>query len=156
MMTNIAEPSLDEVLGQPVLDLAEMTNETAVKLGESVLAAIKDHSANLAVRVVVNGDIVFQAKLGSTGPDNDPWLIGKALAAEQTGEASILSRMRPEAAGTPLNLEDYYSGDGPKPFGGSLPIKVGGTVVGTVTTSGEADDYVDHQVLVEGVRRFLA
>lgn len=153
-MTETAEPTLDQVLAEPTLDFEEFTNESAVRLGESVLAAIRDNHADLAVRVVVNGDIVFQAKLGSTGPGNDEWLRGKALAAEQTGEASILSRLRPVAAGTPLTLADYYTGDGPKPFGGSFPIKVNGVVVGTVTASGEAD-HVDHQVVAEGIRNFM-
>lgn len=155
MTQNIVEPSLEEALAQPGLELDEVTNETGVAIGEAVVGAIKASGASLAVRVVVNGDIVFQAKLGSTGPGNDQWLSGKAQHAEASGEASILARLRAAEAGTPLDLEQYYTGDGPKPFGGSVPIVVDGSVVGTVTASGEAD-YVDHAVVVDGIRRFLA
>lgn len=154
-MDEITEPTLDEVLGQPTLELDAVSNEVGVEIGEAVVSAIRDMGASLAVRVVVNGDIVYQAKLGATGPGNDEWLVGKARMAEQSGEASILARQRAAAEGNPINPEEFMTGDAPKPFGGSIPIKVDGAVVGTVTTSGEAD-FVDHQVLIEGVRRFLA
>lgn len=154
MKGELTEPTVAEVLAQPGLELDEITNEIGVAIGEWVVESIRAHGASLAVRVVVNGDIVFQAKLGATGPGNDAWLAGKALYTEQSGEASILGRLRPVEAGEPFDPEQYYTSDGPKPFGGSVPILVGGAVVGTVTTSGEAD-FVDHEVLVDGIRRFL-
>ncbi len=66
------------------------------------VGVIRHHGANIAVRIVLGGDAVFVAKLGTTGPGNDEWLAGKAAVAERFGEPSLLVRRRHEEAGTPV------------------------------------------------------
>ncbi|MBO9578807.1 MAG: heme-binding protein [Microbacteriaceae bacterium] len=144
-----------EVAAQPAIDVPSFGNDDAVELGELATELSRTARANLSVRVVLRGDVAYQARLGTTGPDNDPWLDGKARAVAMTGEPSILSRLRAEAAG-----QVFEDGDRPgigdvRGHGGSVPIRVRGELVGTLTTSGEPDR-LDHAVAAEAVRRFLA
>ena len=144
-----------DVEAQPVIDLPAFSNDDAVDLGLIAVEVIREGDLNLAVRVVLHGDIVFQAKLKSTGAGNDPWLAGKAAVVARFGEPSLLVRRRHEEAGTPFAERTDVDHDLLKAHGGSFPIKVGGEVVGTITTSGEPD-VVDHATTAEAVRRFLA
>ncbi|HEV7741379.1 MAG TPA: heme-binding protein [Pseudolysinimonas sp.] len=134
----------------PVLDVGQFTNDDAVRLGECAIAVIREHGWNLAVRIVLRGDAVFVAKLGTTGAGNDPWLAGKAAVVERFGEPSLLVRRRHEEAGTPFVDDETF-----KAHGGSMPIRVNGELVGTITTSGEPD-VIDHTASSEAVRRFLS
>ena len=135
---------------QSVLDVPAFTNDDGVALGEPAVAVMREHGWNLAVRVVLRGDTVFQAKLGETGPGNDEWLAGKHAVVERFGEPSLLVRRRHEEAGTPFQDDEVF-----KAHGGSIPIYVAGELVGSITTSGEPD-VIDHTASHEAVRRFLA
>lgn len=144
-----------DVEAQPVIDLPDFSNDDAVDLGLIAVEVIRERDLNLAVRVVLRDDVVFQAKLKATGAGNDPWLAGKAAVVARFGEPSLLVRRRHEEAGTPFDERTDVDHDVLKAHGGSMPIKVAGEVVGTITTSGEPD-VVDHATTAEAVRRFLA
>jgi uncharacterized protein (UPF0303 family) len=135
---------------QPVLDVDVFDNDDAVRLGELAITVIREHGWDLAVRIVLRGDTVFLAKLGTTGPGNDEWLAGKAAVVERFGEPSLLVRRRHEEAGTPFVDDETF-----RAHGGSIPIRVRGELVGSITTSGEPD-VLDHTASAEAVRRFLA
>jgi uncharacterized protein (UPF0303 family) len=130
-------------------------NDDAVALGLIAVEVIRKHAANLAVRIVLRGDAVFVAKLGTTSAANDPWLAGKAAVAEQFGEPSLLVRRRHEAAGTPFEDRTDVDHDVLRAHGGSVPIFVGDEAVGTITMSGEPD-VVDHAIVAEAIRRYHA
>jgi uncharacterized protein (UPF0303 family) len=143
-----------DVEAQPALDVASFTTDDAVDLGLIAVDVIREKGRNLAVRVVLRGDIAFQAKLGTTGPGNDPWLAGKAAVVERFGEPSLLVKLRHLEAGESFEQRDDVDHDVLKAHGGSMPIRVAGEVVGTVTTSGEPD-VIDHDTTAEAVKRFL-
>ena len=136
------------------LDLVSFTNDDAVDLGLIAVEVISEWELNLAVDIVLDGDLVFRAKLGNTGPDNDPWLRMKAATAVRFGEPSLLVRRRHEEAGTPFEERDDVDHDAFKAHGGSIPLRVAGTVIGTIAVSGEPDA-VDHEVAAEALRRFV-
>jgi uncharacterized protein (UPF0303 family) len=154
-MSDLPVFTLEELERMPRFDLPSFDNESAVTLGEVAVEVIRERGLNLAVRIMVAGDVVFVAKLGTTGPGNDPWLQGKALVAEQFGEPSLLVRRRHEAAGTPFEDRDDIDHESMRAHGGSIPVFVGGVVAGTITMSGEPD-VVDHDAAAETLRRFLA
>ena len=137
----------------PPFDHESFDNDDAVNLGLTAVRVMHKHHVDLAVRVVLRGDAVFLAKLGTTGPGNDPWLAGKAAVAERFGEPSLLVRRRHEAAGTPFEDRSDVDHDLLRAHGGSVPIFVNGEVVGTITMSG-APDVVDHAVVAEAIRRY--
>ena len=154
-MTDLPVFTAADVEAQPSIDLPEFTNDDAVGLGLIAVEVIRERGLNLAVRIVLRGDTVFQAKLGGTGPGNDPWLAGKAAVVEKFGEPSLLVKLRHHEAGTPFEERTDIDHDVLKAHGGSMPIRVNGDVVGTITTSGEPD-VVDHATTAEAVRRYLA
>ena len=154
-MSDLPVYTAADLEGQPALDVSEFTNDDAVRLGECALAVIREHRWNLAVRIVLRGDAVFVAKLGTTGAGNDPWLAGKAAVVEKFGEPSLLVRRRHEESGTPFEDRDDVDHETFKAHGGSVPIRVNRELVGTITTSGEPD-VIDHTATAEAVARFLA
>jgi uncharacterized protein (UPF0303 family) len=155
MSGDLPRYTVDDLEREPVLDLTSFTNDDGVDLGLAAVEVIDERGLDLAVRVVLRGDIVFQAKLGSSGPDNDRWLAGKHAVVERFGEPSLLVRRRHEEAGTPFEELPGVDHDVFKAHGGSIPIKVNGETVGSITTSGEPD-VVDHATSAEAIRRYLS
>jgi uncharacterized protein (UPF0303 family) len=147
--------TVDDLEREAVLDLPTFTNDDGVDLGLAAVEVIDERGLDLAVRVVLRDDIVFQAKLGTTGPGNDPWLAGKHAVVMRFGEPSLLVKRRYEQAGTPFEELPDIDHDAFKAHGGSIPIKVNGETVGSITTSGEPD-VVDHATSAEAVRRYLS
>ncbi len=136
------------------LDVASFDNDDAVDLGLIAVAVIREGDRNLAVQIMVGDEPAFRANLKNTGSGNDPWLAGKAAVARHFAEPSLLVKLRQEEAGTTLeqqglDFETYRA------HGGSVPIRIDGVVVGTITMSGEPD-VVDHAAAIETVRRYLA
>lgn len=143
-----------DIEAQQVLDVASFGNDDGVELGLVAVAVVRERGLSLAVRVELHGDVVFQAKLGATGPDNDAWLSGKAAVVHRFGVPSLLVRLRHDEAGTRFADRDDVDHERMRAAGGSVPIRVAGDPVGTLTVSGEPD-VVDHATTVEVVRRFL-
>ncbi len=154
-MSELPVFTVADLEAQPALDVATFTNDDAVDLGLIAVAVIRERGLSLSVKIVLHDDIAFQARLGSTGPANDEWLEGKARVVHRFGEPSLLVRRRHEEAGTPFEERSDVDHETFKAHGGSMPIRVGGQIIGTITTSGEPD-VVDHDVTSEAVRRFLA
>ena len=151
----LPEYTVAELEREGVFDVPSFDNDDAVDLGLTAVEVIDERELDLAVRIVLRGDIVFQAKLGASGPGNDAWLAGKAAVAERFGEPSLLVRRRHEEAGTPFEERTDVDHTLLRAHGGSIPLFVDGELVGTITTSGEPD-VVDHATSAEAVRRYLA
>jgi uncharacterized protein (UPF0303 family) len=149
----VPEYTLEQVEAAGRIELAHFTNEDAFDLGTIVCEVIREWGVNLSVDIVIDGYLVYRARLGSTGVGNDPWLAGKAAVANHFGEASLLVKLRQEATGIPFTDLDLDH-DLMKAHGGSLPIYVDGKLVATITTSGEPD-VVDHETATEAVRRYV-
>lgn len=154
-MTDLPQYTVDDLEREPVFDVASFDNDDAVDLGLAALEVIDERELSLAVRIVLRGDIVFQAKLGTSGPDNDPWLAGKHAVALRFGEPSLLVRRRHEEAGTPFEERADVDHDAFKAHGGSIPLRVNGELAGSITTSGEPDA-IDHATSAEAIRRYLS
>lgn len=135
-------------------DFSSFTNDDAVDLGLTAVEVISEWELNLAVDIMVGDDLVFRAKLGESGPDNDPWLAGKARVARMFGEPSLLVKLRHETDGGNFTDRTDVDHETHKAHGGSIPIFVSGTVVGTITMSGEPDR-IDHEAAAEAIRRYF-
>lgn len=154
MKRPIPEFSVSDLEKLNDIQFLSMTNDDAVALGMNAVEVIREWDLNLAVDIVLGGDLVFRAKLKSTGPDNDPWLRAKAATAIRFGEASLLVKQRHLEAGTPFEERDDVDHELLKAHGGSIPLRVRGELVGTITVSGEPDA-IDHEVAAEAIRRYL-
>lgn len=150
-MSDSPEYSVAELELEDPFEVAGFDNDDAVDLGLAAVEVIDERELNLAVRVVLHGDVVFQAKLGATGPGNDEWLAGKAAVAARFGVPSLLVRLRHEESGAAFAPADAVE----RLSGGSVPILSGGAVIGTITCSGEPDA-IDHATVREAIRRYLS
>jgi len=131
------------------VEFPSLTNDEAVALGLVAVEVIREWDLSLAVDIVIGDDLVFRAKLKSTGAGNDPWLKGKAATATTFGEPSLLVKTRHLESNTPFEDDDTL-----KFHGGSIPLRVGGQIVGTLTMSGEPDR-TDHEAAAEAIERYL-
>ncbi|CAO1651528.1 heme-binding protein [Salinibacterium sp. NSLL150] len=137
------------------IEFDTITNDDAVALGLIAVQVIQEWDLNLAVEIVLHGDVVFKAKLKSTNADNDPWLAGKAAVVNHFGEASLVVKLRHLAAGTPFEDRTDVDHDRYKAHGGSIPLWVDGAIIGTMTMSGEPDA-IDHEAAAEALARFVS
>ncbi|MBH0024231.1 heme-binding protein [Salinibacterium sp. SWN248] len=137
------------------IEFDTITNDDAVALGLIAVQVIQEWDLNLAVEIVLHGDVVFKAKLKSTNADNDPWLAGKAAVVNHFGEASLVVKLRHLAAGTPFDERTDVDHDRYKAHGGSIPLWVDGAIIGTMTMSGEPDA-IDHEAAAEALARFVS
>jgi len=136
------------------IEFESITNDDAVALGLIAIHVIQEWDLNLAVEIVLGRDVVFKAKLKSTNADNDPWLAGKAEVAKRFGEPSLLVKLRHLTAGTPFEERTDVDHDTYKAHGGSIPLRVDDSIVGTITMSGEPDA-IDHEAAAEALARFV-
>lgn len=153
MARPIPEYTVEELKRLNAIEFPSMTNDDAVALGLIAVEVIREWDLSLAVDIVLGDDLVFRAKLKTTGKGNDPWLAGKAAVANQFGEPSLLVKARHLAAGTPFEEQDFDH-ETLKAHGGSIPLRVGGQIVGTLTMSGEPDA-TDHEAATEAIHRYL-
>lgn len=128
--------------------------DDAARLGMLGLDVIREHGWSLAVDIALGETLVFQTMTGSTGEGNLRWLAGKAAVARHYGVPSLLTKRRLEASRRTV-ADDGLDPDTHPAYGGSIPILVGGNLIGTITFSGEPDA-IDHAAAAETVRRFLA
>jgi uncharacterized protein (UPF0303 family) len=151
-LPNYTTSDLEPLLG---VEFPHLDNDDAVSLGLVAVEVIREWDLELAVRIVLGDDIVFQAKLGGTGPGNDPWLAAKAATAVLFGEPSLLVKLRHLDAGAPFEQRDDIDHELYKAHGGAIPLRVDGQVVGTLTMSGQPD-VIDHEAAAEAISRYLA
>jgi uncharacterized protein (UPF0303 family) len=136
------------------LSVGDLSADDAVDLGLVTIALIRERDLNLAVDVTLRGHSMFRAKLKNTGPENDFWLDAKAAVAVRFGEPSLLVKLRHLEAGTPFDERADVDHTRLRAHGGSVPLRNGDEVVGTLTVSGEPD-VIDHEVAAEALRRYL-
>jgi len=146
--------TIEQLETQESLTFPTMTNDEAVELGLMAVAVIRERELNLSVEIQLGGDTVFHAKLKDTNAGNNSWLDRKAATAMHFGQSSLLLRKQLERDNQMLDelSEDH---EVLAAHGGSVPIRVGGEIVGTITMSGEPD-WVDHAAVIETINRYLA
>jgi uncharacterized protein (UPF0303 family) len=151
MTRPVPEYTLASLEAEPVADFPSLTRDDAVRLGEIGIAVIREWDRDLAIEVRVGAELAFRAQLGTTGEQNAAAIAGKVATVTALGVSSLLARRRNED--DPSYGADL--GEDARLWGGCIPIVVGGTIAGTVATSGEPD-VVDHEATAETVRRYLA
>lgn len=135
------------------VEFPSLTTDDAVSLGLIAVELIRERELSLAVDIVLHGDLVFRAKLGETDAGNNFWLGAKAATAMHFGEPSLLVKLRHVEAGTDFADEDVDH-EVFRAHGGSIPLRVSGEIVGTITVSGEPDA-IDHETAAEAIDRYL-
>lgn len=149
----IPEYTIEQLESAGRVELDHFTNEDAFELGTLAAVVTQEWELSLAVDILIGDYLVYRARLGTTGPGNEPWLSGKAAVVNHFGDSSLLVKLRQEATGVPF-IDLPLDHDIMRAHGGSIPIYVGAQLVATITMSGEPD-VVDHEVAAEALRRYV-
>ncbi|WP_210505402.1 heme-binding protein [Naasia sp. SYSU D00057] len=142
--------TIEQLESTPRAEFPSFTRDDAARLGEIAIAVIREWDKDLAVDIHIGDELAFRAQLGSTGQGNAETIAGKIRVAKHFGHSSLLGRLKRDAdPSVAEGLDGSYAW-----WGGSIPIFVGGELVGTISTSGEPDDRVDHAAAEEALRRY--
>jgi uncharacterized protein (UPF0303 family) len=133
--------------------LTHFDQADAFRLGSLAVDEITRRGLSMAVEIMIGEQTVFMAAVGGADPSTASWLRRKAAVVRIDGVSSLLVKLRHEQADTSF-ADRGLPEDDFAPYGGSIPIRVAGTLVGTITASGAAD-VVDHDVATTALRRYL-
>ncbi|MEV8608458.1 heme-degrading domain-containing protein [Amycolatopsis sp. NPDC051373] len=130
-------------------------NETALALGQHLLAAARERALPVTISVRRNGQRLFHAALPGTSADNDAWIDRKSRVVDRYGHSSFLVGTQFRAKGSSFEADSRLDPDLYAAHGGVFPVLVKNVgPVGTVGVSGlpQADD---HAFVVEQLAAFL-
>ena len=72
------------------LQFTKFDNETALALGQQLLAAARERELPVTISVRRNGQRLFHAALPGTSADNDAWIDRKSRVVDRYGHSSFL------------------------------------------------------------------
>jgi uncharacterized protein (UPF0303 family) len=127
----------------------------AWRLGTRITAIAREAGHKVGIDIRRPGLILFRAALPGITPDQDTWIARKAAVVLRMEASSALVDARLRA----MNVDPVATGWLGAEYavtGGSFPIRVRGVgVVAAATASGLASQE-DHDLIVEGIRAYLA
>ncbi|HEY3464636.1 MAG TPA: heme-degrading domain-containing protein [Amycolatopsis sp.] len=137
------------------LQFTKFDNETALALGQHLLAAARDRGLPVTISVRRNGQRLFHAALPGTSPDNDAWIERKSRVVDRYGHSSFLVGTQFRAKGGSFEEHSRLDPDEYAAHGGVFPVIVRGVgPIGTVGVSG-LPQAEDHAFVVEQLETFL-
>jgi uncharacterized protein (UPF0303 family) len=148
-------PSLQELAAEEdELQFESFDNGTAISLGSHLVDTALRDRLPVAVTVRRGGQVLFQAGLPGSTPDNDAWLDRKCRVVERFHRSSL--RLKVSHTDPAVTVAQAYQLDPAlfAPHGGAFPVIVRGVgVVGVVAASG-LPDVEDHEFVVGALRSF--
>jgi uncharacterized protein (UPF0303 family) len=137
------------------LQFTKFDNETALALGDRLLAAARERGLPVTISVRRNGQRLFHAALPGTSADNDAWIDRKSRVVDRYGHSSFLVGTQFRAKGGSFEEDSRLDPDEYAAHGGVFPVLVRGVgPVGTVGVSG-LPQAEDHAFVVEQLALFL-
>ncbi|WIV59981.1 heme-degrading domain-containing protein [Amycolatopsis nalaikhensis] len=137
------------------LQFTKFDNETALALGQQLLAAARERGLPVTISVRRNGQRLFHAALPGTSPDNDAWIERKSRVVDRYGHSSFLVGTQFRAKGGSFEEHSRLDPDEYAAHGGVFPVIVRGVgPIGTVGVSG-LPQAEDHAFVVEQLETFL-
>lgn len=137
------------------LQFSEFTNETALKIGLSLIEKAKKDNKRITIDIARNGHQLFHYSFEGTSPDNDQWVIRKNRVVNRYYKSSYRMGISLLIAGKTLEQMLEVSTLEYAAHGGAFPIIIKNVgVVGTITVSGLTQDE-DHNMVVSAIREYL-
>jgi uncharacterized protein (UPF0303 family) len=135
------------------LDFRSFGLDDAWRLGSILRELAVSRGLGVAIDVRIGDQQAFHTALPGATADNDDWIARKVALVRRFDAASYPLALTHRASGRefPAHLDPRAMAFA----GGCVPIRIGGTQVGTVTVSG-LPDVEDHRLVLEGIRAFLA
>ncbi|RSM90661.1 heme-degrading domain-containing protein [Kibdelosporangium aridum] len=137
------------------LQFDRFDNDTAIALGQQLLAAAQERGLPLVISVRRNGQRLFHAALPGTSPDNDAWIERKSRVVDRFGHSSFYVGTLHRESGDTFEEKSRLDPDLYAAHGGVFPVILRGTgPIGTVGVSG-LPQAEDHAFVVEQLAKFL-
>jgi uncharacterized protein (UPF0303 family) len=148
--------SPEDLLAQEAeLQFQRFDNDTALALGEALVAAAREDGLAVTVDVRRGEQQLFHAALAGTAADNDAWIERKNRVVRRFGHSSFYVGIMLGLEGTSIEEKFLVDGTLYAAHGGAFPVMVRHVgMVGTVTVSG-LPQAEDHRLVVAVVRGFL-
>ncbi|MEV4315183.1 heme-degrading domain-containing protein [Actinocrispum sp. NPDC049592] len=138
------------------LQFDRFDNETALALGQHLLAVAQQRALPIVISVRRNGQRLFHAALPGTSPDNDAWIDRKSRVVDRYGHSSFYIGTQHREVGTTFEENSRLDPDLYAAHGGVFPVIVRNVgPIGTVGVSG-LPQAEDHAFVVEQLTSFLA
>jgi uncharacterized protein (UPF0303 family) len=127
----------------------------AWRLGTRITATAQQAGHPVGIDIRRPGLILFRAALPGSTPDQESWIARKSAVVLRIEASSALVKARLSAKGVEP-VDAGLPGADYAVTGGSFPVRVRGvSVVAAVTASG-LSSMDDHDLVVEGIRGYLA
>ena len=134
------------------LDFPSFTLSDAWRLGSAIRELAVERGCSVAIDVRIGDQQAFHAALPGTTADNDDWIARKIALVRRFDAASYPLAVKFRASGRPFPA--HLDAAKMAYAGGCVPIRIRGTMVGTVTVSG-LPDVEDHRLVLDGIRVLL-
>ena len=137
------------------LVLERFDHADAWRLGTTITAIAQAAGHPVGIDVRRPGLVLFRAALPGITPDQESWIARKAAVVLRMEASSALVDARLSAAGVDPAAIGWLGPDYAV-TGGSFPIRVRGVGVVAAATASGLSSMDDHDLIVQGVRAFLA
>lgn len=127
----------------------------AWRLGTRITEIAQAAGHGVGIDIRRPGLILFRAALPGITPDQEVWIARKAALVLRMETSSALVDARFTAAGIDAAGSGWL-GDDYAITGGSFPIRVRGVGVVAAATASGLSSQDDHDLIVEGIRSYLA
>lgn len=137
------------------LQFDKFTNEDALTLGLTLINYAKENGKSVAVHIERNRVPLFTHLMDGTSEENVFWFFRKKRVVDHYNHSSHYIAARFEEAGSTHDKSSLLSPSEYQAVGGSFPIRIKNAgVIGSVTVAGLTPQ-MDHDYVVEGIKRFL-
>jgi uncharacterized protein (UPF0303 family) len=135
-------------------DFDHFDHDDAWCAGSTLVARCRADGHPVAISIWLGEQRVFHAALCGTSADNDSWLDRKARVVRRFAQSSLDVHERYVSG-----IAEFFSvfGLSPEyyaPWGGAVPIRLRGALVGVIAVSG-LDSGRDHDLAIWGLRAAL-
>ncbi|MFG1956129.1 heme-degrading domain-containing protein [Nonomuraea sp. NPDC049028] len=127
----------------------------AWRLGTRITAIAQEAGHKVGIDIRRPGLILFRAALPGITPDQDTWIARKSAVVLRMEASSALVDARLSAMGVNPVAAGWLGAEYAV-TGGSFPIRVRGAGVVAAATASGLSSQEDHDLIVEGIRAYLA
>ncbi|WP_151736918.1 heme-degrading domain-containing protein [Paenibacillus tengchongensis] len=143
------------LLQEQELQFSEFSNNTAIELGQLILAKAFAVGKQITVDIRKNGMTLFHAKMNDNGLGHDRWITRKINVAHHFEHSSYYIHFLMKSWNTTIQDNAFIDPLNYAAEGGCFPLIVKGAgMIGTITVSG-LEGHEDHEMVVASLKKLL-
>lgn len=136
------------------LQFSAFTNETAYKVGNSIIEKAIRENKSIVVDIRKNNELLYYSRLDGTSSNNDEWVSWKNNVVHHFGHSSYYMHVFLKSTGSTVEASGLNPNDF-KAEGGAFPLFIKDEgLVGTISVSGLPGEE-DHKMVTSVLKDFL-